>query len=168
MENIEEKIKKDEERLKEIKNQIEELMTDEKVLKYLGLQIEKNKLKTIILNNRKSLVENTQCKCNHELVYFISLYYKRLMYYPRFVCLECGKELNGLLKDNQMCVNENQIHETPEGAFGNYKDLAYVKNSYDELKQQELTQEEIYNSLKEKFNKRTNSKVKIVLKEETK
>lgn len=101
-----------------------------------------------------------QDKCNHELVFFISLYYNKLMYYPSYVCLECGKGINGPLKEGQMCVNENQILETPEGLLGNYKDLAKIKNYYDKLKE-ELTKEEINNILQEEFKTKSNNKVKI-------
>lgn len=145
-----------EQKLKEIRKQIDELMTDEKVLKYLELQMEKNKLKTIILNNQK-IEENN--KCNHELVYFISLYFKKMMYYPNYVCLKCGKEINSL-KDNQKCVNENQMYETPDGVFGNCKDLAKVKKQFDTLTNEGLTDEEISNILKEEIKNKVKNKNK--------
>lgn len=84
--------------------------------------------------------------CEHELVYFVSSYYKRLMYIPKFVCLNCGKEINGILNENQACVNKEDMNND----YDNIRELNITKYYYHELKYEGLSIKEIKDRLNEK------------------
>ena len=158
---LKDEITKNYERVDSINSEVSKLLLNDNVKKYIKLQQELSKLINRIEVSNKKLIKIEQEICNHRLLFFQSLYSNRQ---PNFLCIECGKQLNGFIKEDQICVNEDHLIENDQGIFGICIEYGNLKDKYLELKKQGLSIEEIGVKLKEELKNDGGSKNKKLIK----
>lgn len=160
LKSLKEEINKNNERIDSINSEISKLLLDDNVKKYIKLQKDLSAMTNKIENNKRKLIKIEQDVCDHKILFFQSLYYKRLFYQPTCLCIECDKQINGFINDDQICINEDHLIENDQGVFGICIEYGKLKDKYFELKEQGLSIEEICVKLKEELKNDGGSKKK--------
>ena len=150
--------------------EIEKKTKDESVRQYLSLLSQKENLEEDkeILLSKITLLE--QKICDHEYLYLMTLPKKTMTYIPSFRCLSCGKPLLGFINNNQICINEQYVEDDENSYHGDTYEYMMIQYKYNELKEENMSNDDIYKELIEELSKNHNKlskKIRLIRKEKS-
>ncbi len=159
--NKDSEIKKLEEKYNVISKELEsseaelnDLLKDDVVMRYLVLKDKVEQLRFAKNQAYSSYVRFEQKVCPHEVYFFRKQYKKRMMYTPEFLCLNCGKMVKGMLPESKIVINQDHIEEDSRTYFGDYEEYELLAEEYKRLKEEDRSKEEIVEILTEEISKK--------------
>ena len=146
------------------KKDLKELKHVEEVRKYILIESSIKDINEELESTSEELSMLEQKVCDHDLLYLINIPKKSMAYIPFFRCLSCGKAITGLIKNNQLCVNNEFLSETEKEYHGSNTEFLELLLNNEEFENDGLILEERYILIRNKLKRDHKNGKKIELK----
>ena len=143
LDNLKEQLIKNEQQIKINNEKNDELLNNSYVKQYIEVQHDLKKLHLSSVDLKRKIVLLNQELCSHNILYITSIHYNRLLYRPNYKCLDCMKEISGFIDNNQVCINEQFLYGNDQEVYGKDREYNKLHFKYHELKEQNLSDDEI-------------------------